>query len=616
MSSQQSQGLALLFTSIEGSARLSSRLGTLYDSVLKKHHEIIQSLLLAYQSQVIELNGDTSFITFENPEQALRAAIAFQQFISHHKWPNQEPVRIRLGLHWGHVPSAESHISDDVKLTLGICSVAHGEQILLSQAMAEKLKGKQINDLKIHAIGDFLLKDFADSITLFQLDVPGLKVNFPLLKTVSASPSIAVLPFHNLNNDSRDDYLGLGIAEEIIDSLGKNPGIQVLARANTFGVNPMLKIKDLGKVLNASVVLDGTVRKEDEKIYINVELTDINSGRDIWVKKYAGDESELMAIQDEIATSVTATLVTKDVKVRASDIQNIQTENIEAYDAYLKGNKFYFQYSLQSIQFARQMYQHALQLDRTYALAYCGLANCFSYLFMHHNRSEENLLNAEKFSKKAIALNSSLAAAYSAYGMALSLRENYEESEKAFEQAVSLEPMLFEAQYQYGRMEFNRGDLMKAAAQFEAASRIHQDDYQTLLLNGQCYDSLGNVEKGIETRVKGVQIAEEVLQLNPGDVRALYMGANGLVALGGHDNRKKGLEWLQRALILEPKDPMLLYNAGCIYSLCEMTEEALNCLERAIETGLTQKAWYEHDSNWDFIRNNPRFQKLLDSLSG
>jgi adenylate cyclase len=222
--------------------------------------------------------------------------------------------------------------------------------------------------------------------------------------------------------------------------------------------------------------------------------------------------------------------------------------------------------------------------------------------------------NAENFSKKAIKLNPSLAAAYSAYGTALSLRENYEASEKAFEQAVSLEPMLFEAQYQYGRMEFNRGDLMKAAVQFEAASRIRQDDYQSLLINGQCYDSLGDIEKAIETRIKGVQIAEEVLQLNPGDVRALYMGANGLVALGGRDKRKKGLELLQRALTLEPTDPMLLYNAGCIYSLCEMAEEALNCLERAAETGLTQKAWYENDSNLDVLRDNPRFQKLLDSL--
>jgi adenylate cyclase len=614
MSSHQPMGLALLFTRIEGSERLSSRLESLYDSVLKKHHEIIHALLLPYKSKVIELTGDTSFITFENPEHAVRAAVAFQQFISHHKWPNQEPVRIRLGLHWGHVPSAESHISNDVKLMMEICSVAHGEQILLSQAMVEKLKGKQINDLIIHTIGDFLLKDFKDSLTLYQLDVPGLKVNFPLLKTVSASPSIAVLPFHNLNNDSRDDYLGLGIAEEIIDSLGKNPGIQVLTRATTFGVNPMLKIKDLGKVLNASVVLDGTIRKEDEKIYINVELTDINSGRDIWEKKYEGSEGELMAIQDKITTSVTSTLVPKEVKAPVSDIQDTQTENIEAYDAYLKGNKFYYQYSLQSVQFARQMYQHALQLDRTYALAYCGLGNCFSYLFMHHSRSDENLMNAENFSKKAIKLNPSLAAAYSAYGTALSLRENYEESEKAFEQAVSLEPMLFEAQYQYGRMEFNRGDLMKAAVQFEAASRIRQDDYQSLLLNGQCYDSLGDIEKAIETRIKGVQIAEEVLQLNPGDVRALYMGANGLVALGGRDKRKKGLEWLQRALTLEPTDPMLLYNAGCIYSLCEMAEEALNCLERAAETGLTQKAWYEHDSNLDVLRDNPRFQKLLDSL--
>ena len=89
------------------------------------------------------------------------------------------------------------------------------------------------------------------------------------------------------------------------------------------------------------------------------------------------------------------------------------------------------------------------------------------------------------------------------------------------------------------------------------------------------------------------------------------MGANGLVALG---ENKKGLAWLQRALLLEPADPMLLYNAGCIYSLCKMPDEALNCLERSVKTGLTQKAWYENDSNLDILRDMTRFQEMLDSI--
>ena len=613
MSSNHSLDLALLYSDIAGSARLAAHLGDLYASVIDKHNNIFRSLLQPYKGQVIESTGDGFFVVFNDPEDAVRAAIAIQQSINHYKWPAQDRLKIRLGLHWGQVISAkETFTGTEVHRTSRICHAAHGEQILLSQAIVDKLQSKHLDDLNLHKLGEYLLKDFDDRIILSQLDAPGLKINFPLLRTESASPSIAVLPFYNINEDSRDDYLGLGIAEEIISALEKNPGLQVLARAATFGVNPMRNIKELGEVLNAEAVLDGTLKKENGNIYITAELTDIKSGNSVWVNKYDRRADEMLAIQDDITRDIISTLIKGEVKeTPVHEIKTVQTTNIEAYENYLRGNKFYYQYSLQSVQFARQMYQHALQLDRSYALAYCGLANCYSYLFMYSEQSGENLQKAEEFSKKAIKLNPMLAEAYSSYGVALSLRENFEGSEEAFEKAINLDPMLYEGQYQYGRMLFSHGDLLKAAVLFEAASRIRQDDYQALLLNGQCYDSLDFKEKAIETRIQGVKIAEEVLELNPGNVRALYMGANGLVVLG---EKKKGLEWLQRALTLEPNDPMLLYNAGCIYSLCEMADEALNCLERSIKTGLTQKSWYENDSNLDILRDMDRFQVMLDSI--
>ena len=89
------------------------------------------------------------------------------------------------------------------------------------------------------------------------------------------------------------------------------------------------------------------------------------------------------------------------------------------------------------------------------------------------------------------------------------------------------------------------------------------------------------------------------------------MGANGLIGLG---ETEKGLNWLQRALTLDPEDAMLLYNAGCIYAMCNMSEEALNCLEKSANSGLTQKGWYLHDSNLDSIRHLERFEQILDKM--
>jgi adenylate cyclase len=115
------------------------------------------------------------------------------------------------------------------------------------------------------------------------------------------------------------------------------------------------------------------------------------------------------------------------------------------------------------------------------------------------------------------------------------------------------------------------------------------------------------------TRRRGLALAEERLRLSPDDVRARYLGANALVALG---ERAKGLQWARAAQALDPDEPMLLYNVGCIFAMAGQGEEALDCLERAARSeGIAQREWFENDSNLDSLREEPRFQAILDSLS-
>jgi hypothetical protein len=108
-----------------------------------------------------------------------------------------------------------------------------------------------------------------------------------------------------------------------------------------------------------------------------------------------------------------------------------------------------------------------------------------------------------------------------------------------------------------------------------------------------------------------VRVAEEHLRLHPDDVRALYMGANGLVALG---ETARGLEWAARALALDPGDPMVLYNIACIKAMAGAADAALDCIERAVAAGIRNRGWLEHDSNLDSIRPHPRFQALMAAL--
>jgi tetratricopeptide (TPR) repeat protein len=141
--------------------------------------------------------------------------------------------------------------------------------------------------------------------------------------------------------------------------------------------------------------------------------------------------------------------------------------------------------------------------------------------------------------------------------------------------------------------------------------RVRPEDYQSPLLVAQIYEEKGSEEKARAARVRGIELARAHLLMNPDDARAVYMAANGMVALG---QREMGVEWARRACQMRPDDSMLLYNVGCIYAMAGQTGEALDCLEKACALGLRQRGWYEHDSNLDSVRGEARFQALLRGL--
>jgi adenylate cyclase len=179
------------------------------------------------------------------------------------------------------------------------------------------------------------------------------------------------------------------------------------------------------------------------------------------------------------------------------------------------------------------------------------------------------------------------------------------------ETAIRLDPRLFEAYYFYARTAFIQGNLERAIELYAKASDVNPQDYQAPLLVAQSYADLGRHAEAEDARRRGIQLAEARLKLNPDEARALYMGANGLVALGEFDT---GLEWANQALAMDPDEPMVLYNVACIQSLAGRNEDAIDSLERAVRSGLTQKNWLIHDSNLDPLRTHPRYCALIKLL--
>jgi adenylate cyclase len=429
----------------------------------------------------------------------------------------------------------------------------------------------------------------------------------------SSSASVAVLPFADMSPEKDQAYFCEGIADEIIGTLSRVKPLQVSSRSSSFQFKSQsLDAREIGRRLRVATILEGSVRKSGDHLRITVQLVDSDSGYQIWSERYDRELRDIFAIQDDIAGSVVEALEVELSPHEAAPSSVPPTRNIAAYDCYLRGRKFYYQYGPLDMDFAVQLFTQAIALDPGFGLAYAGLADCWSYIYLYSDRSLTVREQADWASRKAVEMNPLSASAFASRGLSLSVAQRDEEAETAFETAVRLDPKLFEARYFYARHCFVRGQSEKALQLYEAACRVRPDDYQSPLLMAQIYDDLGRTVEARASRRRGIEIAENHLKLNPDDVRALYMAANGLTALG---DAAQGREWARRAIEMRPEDSMVLYNVGCIYSMLGDVEDAIDCLVKAKAHGLTEKGWYQHDSNLDPLRSHPRFQALLDSLA-
>ncbi|MBV6426417.1 MAG: hypothetical protein KIPDCIKN_00929 [Haliscomenobacter sp.] len=603
-----------LFSDIEGSTRLAQRLGEGYAFVLDRYRAIFSSALGAFHGKVVDTAGDGFFAVFDHPSSATAFATTLQRAFSAESWVRGIRLKVRIGIHSGEaVAAASGFIGLEVHRASRVCNAAHGGQVLLSEAAVQQLKNQLPKGIDLRFLGAFMLKDFDQAERIYQLLIPGLPSDFPPPRTTLPIHTIAVMPFRNLSSDPEQVYFCEGIAEEIIISLGKVPDLQVVARASSFALREKnLDIPEAGRQLNATVILEGAVRKIGKQLRITAELIDTQSGINLWSGRFDRQIEDIFAVQDEIAQSITAALRVKLGSLQMRNISMVQTTNVNAYDYYIRGRRLLSQFSKQSVLYAQQMFEKAVSEDDNYALAYSGLADCYAYLYLYDMSTQQNLQLAQQLSLRAIEIDPLLARGHVSRGVAFSLENKYEDSEAAFERAISLDPQLFDAWYWYARVCFVQGKLEKAAHLFETANRVQPEDFQSALLAGQVYADLGLTQKAVEARKRGVAIAEHYLSLNPGDARGYYLGANGLMALGETD---KSLQWLQRALTLDPDDAMLLYNAGCIFALAGDLEKAFSTLERAVGAGLKQKGWFENDSNLDSLRSDPRFHALLEKMA-
>lgn len=425
----------------------------------------------------------------------------------------------------------------------------------------------------------------------------------------TAENAVAVLYFENLGGSKEDEYFRDGMTEDVTTELSRIAGLRVFSRTAVlqYRDRPVTPL-EVGRQLDASHVLEGSVRREGDRLRVTAKLADTHTGHCVWAERYDRRLQDVFAIQDEIAHNIARALRVILTERERRVIDRLPTASVEAYDLYLRGRHFFHQFRRKGLYLAKEMFSKAIELDSRYARAYAGIADCCSWLYMYWESIEQHLKEADEASRKALELEPELPEAHASRGLVASHQKRYDEAQREFETAIRLEPNLFEPYYFQGRNYYAQGKWDEAVQWFERASRTNPADYQSSMLMASALHGLGRQESAQAAYRRGLAAAQKHLLVHPGDARALYFGANALSQVGDKD---RSVEWADRAQALEPEEPQVLYNVACVFALLGESERAIDCLERSLTHGWAQKQWMAHDPDLQSLRGKVRFEKLV-----
>ena len=603
-----------MFTDMVGYTALMQEDEDKARDLVQRHRSLMKPLVEKHGGEVIQYVGDGTFCRFDSAKEAVNSSLEIQYVLKVEK-----EMALRIGIHLGDiVVEGDEVYGDGVNVASRIEPLAEAGGICVTEEVYRNIKNQ--SGLSLRSLGKKDLKNVERPINIYSIILEDKKMSPTMSQNIvirekendTGGSSIAVLPFVNMSSDPENEYFGDGLAEDIINALTKIQDLRVASRTSSFafkGINEDIRV--IGEKLNVETLLEGSVRKQGNQLRMTAQLIKVEDGYHIWSETYDRELQNIFAIQDEITDNII-----KSLKVFLSDnekklIKNKPSIDIKAYDFYLRARKFMHSWTKKNLNYALKMLFRAIEIDPNYAIAYASIAECHCWLYLYHESKQENLIKAEEASQRSIELGPDLAETHVSRGYAASINKKYIEAESEFRTAIGINPKLYEAYYLYGRVCWVQGKLEEASQYFRKASVLLTEDYQALNFLGTALRGLGDIEKAIEAESESLKRVAYHLELNPDDVRALYLGASTHIKLG---NKKLGLEWANRALELEPEDTAVLYNAACCYSLLGEIEEAIELLGKAVDGGWYQMEWLENDSDLDPLRDQPKFLSLIEKL--
>ena len=425
-------------------------------------------------------------------------------------------------------------------------------------------------------------------------------------KAAATLKSIAVLYFENLSGVKEDEYLRDGITEDIVTELSKIKGLQIFSRATVLAyrdktVTPAV----IGQQLNAAYVLTGSLRRAGARLRINAQLVDTHTDFPLWSERYDREMKDVFEVQDEIARRIAEALRITLTPQEQEELAVKPTENLQAYDLYLRGRSYARRLTRQDLEFALQMFENAVALDPKFALAYAAIANSCAQYHNLFEREAKWVERATAASERASALGRDDAEVLVAEAWVLYMKEQYQESERRARRAVAKKPDAETAYYLLGRALFAAGRYQEILDMAEEAIAHSGDNYNIYI---PYVNALGALGKNVDNaRQQRVQVLEAQLSKVPEDARARVLLAGDYASMNRPDD---AMQEANMAMALRPNDALVMYNVACTFCGLNRKDEALSALRRAYDAGFRDAEWTRRDPDLALLRDDPEFERM------
>jgi len=417
--------------------------------------------------------------------------------------------------------------------------------------------------------------------------------------------SVAVLYFENQSGGKEDEYFRDGMTEDIITELSKITQLQIYPRSE------MLPFRDkptnapqVGQQVGATFVLEGTIRRAGNRLRITAQLVEVSARHSVWAERYDRMIEDVFAIQDEIARSIAQALRITLTPQEEKTIGVKPTENTQAYDFYLRGRSYLRR---ENTDYALQMFEQAIKLDRNFALAYAGIAHLCGLIYELREQSQTWIEKGIAACDRAMALSPELPEVMVARARLFYAQKKFDEAELMAQRAIERKRDCDGSWNILGRALISQGKYEQGSKLTEQAIEANGDDYNTYVPYGICQENLGRIAEGLALRERMNVVLRKQLETVPEDVRARILLASNLANAGEAD---EAIRHLQTAVALRPNDGNTLYNAACTYGCLKMKQEALATLQRAIAAGYGNLNWASRDPDLNCLHDDAEFRKL------